>query len=100
MLKISLNRCPLKTLIGNFLSLWFQVAVMGTPLPEVVLEILKGKWDHERTKFCLPPLMTLVSMLISLIVVPNYACTCKYGHGCKRISYAQFALVIKCFLTH
>ncbi|KAL6176078.1 hypothetical protein ACLB2K_052714 [Fragaria x ananassa] len=37
-----------------------QVAVMGTPLPEVVLEILKGKWDHERTKFCLPPLMTLL----------------------------------------
>ncbi|PON62949.1 Phosphomevalonate kinase, ERG [Trema orientale] len=37
-----------------------QVAVKGAPLQEVVLEILKGKWDHERTKFSLPPLMTLL----------------------------------------
>nr|WNI02920.1 phosphomevalonate kinase [Prunus conradinae] len=37
-----------------------QVAVKGTPLQEVVLEILKGTWDHERTKFSLPPLMTLL----------------------------------------
>ncbi|KAM7257708.1 hypothetical protein ACFE04_013449 [Oxalis oulophora] len=29
------------------------------PLEEVV-DILKGRWDHERTKFSLPPLMTLV----------------------------------------
>ncbi|BBH09506.1 GHMP kinase family protein, partial [Prunus dulcis] len=38
-----------------------QVAVKGTPLQEVVLEILKGTWDHERTKFSLPPLMTLIT---------------------------------------
>lgn len=37
-----------------------QVSGTGTPLQDVVLEILKGKWDHERTKFSLPPLMTLL----------------------------------------
>ncbi|KAB2612509.1 phosphomevalonate kinase-like [Pyrus ussuriensis x Pyrus communis] len=37
-----------------------QVAVTGTPLQEVVPQILKGKWDHDRTKFSLPPLMTLL----------------------------------------
>nr|AOV62771.1 phosphomevalonate kinase [Morus alba] len=37
-----------------------QDSAKGAPLQEVLLEILKGKWDHERTKFCLPPLMTLL----------------------------------------
>lgn len=40
-----------------------QVAVKGLPLEEVIVDILKGKWDHERTKFSLPPLMTLVRIL-------------------------------------
>ncbi|XP_062103117.1 phosphomevalonate kinase, peroxisomal-like [Humulus lupulus] len=39
-----------------------QVAIKGAPLGEVVIEIFKGKWDHERTKLSLPPLMNLVSM--------------------------------------
>ncbi|TXG54226.1 hypothetical protein EZV62_019482 [Acer yangbiense] len=37
-----------------------QVAVKGLPLQEVIVDIIKGKWDHERTKFSLPPLMTLL----------------------------------------
>ncbi|CAI9275294.1 unnamed protein product [Lactuca saligna] len=37
-----------------------QEAVCSTPLDEVIGEVLKGKWDHERTKFSLPPLMNLV----------------------------------------
>nr|XP_023913649.1 phosphomevalonate kinase, peroxisomal [Quercus suber] len=37
-----------------------QVAAKGLPLQEVIIDILKGKWDHERTKFSLPPLMTLL----------------------------------------
>ncbi|KAL5552263.1 hypothetical protein UlMin_002439 [Ulmus minor] len=37
-----------------------QVTASHAPLQEVILEILKGKWDHERTKFSLPPLMTLI----------------------------------------
>ncbi|KAM6556560.1 hypothetical protein CsatB_003579 [Cannabis sativa] len=37
-----------------------QVAIKGAPLTEVVLEILKGKWDHERTKLSLPPLLNLL----------------------------------------
>ncbi|XP_062073462.1 phosphomevalonate kinase, peroxisomal isoform X6 [Humulus lupulus] len=37
-----------------------QVAIKGAPLGEVVIEILKGKWDHERTKLSLPPLMNLL----------------------------------------
>ncbi|KAK2645431.1 hypothetical protein Ddye_020626 [Dipteronia dyeriana] len=37
-----------------------QVAVKGLPLQEVIVDIVKGKWDHERTKFSLPPLMTLL----------------------------------------
>lgn len=36
-----------------------KVAVTGLPLHEVIGGILKGKWDHERTEFCLPPLMNL-----------------------------------------
>lgn len=43
-----------------------QVAYEGKPVDEVISEVLKGKWDHERTKFLLPPLMTLASTLISL----------------------------------
>ncbi|TXG61526.1 hypothetical protein EZV62_012889 [Acer yangbiense] len=37
-----------------------QVAMKGLPLQEVIVDIVKGKWDHERTKFSLPPLMTLL----------------------------------------
>ncbi|KAJ1379455.1 Ribosomal protein S5 domain 2-type fold [Sesbania bispinosa] len=37
-----------------------QVAATALPLPEVIADILTGKWDHERTEFCLPPLMTLL----------------------------------------
>ncbi|XP_062111360.1 phosphomevalonate kinase, peroxisomal-like isoform X2 [Humulus lupulus] len=37
-----------------------EVAIKGAPLGEVVIEILKGKWDHERTKLSLPPLMNLL----------------------------------------
>lgn len=37
-----------------------QDAVKGQALEEVIGDILKAKWDHERTKFSLPPLMNLV----------------------------------------
>ncbi|GAV74565.1 GHMP_kinases_N domain-containing protein [Cephalotus follicularis] len=37
-----------------------QDARNGLPLQEVIVHILKGKWDHERTKFSLPPLMNLL----------------------------------------
>ncbi|XP_059275586.1 phosphomevalonate kinase, peroxisomal isoform X2 [Lycium ferocissimum] len=37
-----------------------QNAGMATPLTEVIDDVLKAKWDHERTKFSLPPLMTLL----------------------------------------
>ncbi|KAM3233225.1 phosphomevalonate kinase, peroxisomal isoform X2 [Capsicum annuum] len=37
-----------------------QNAGMATPLTEVIYDVLKSKWDHERTKFSLPPLMTLL----------------------------------------
>ncbi|XP_071730538.1 phosphomevalonate kinase, peroxisomal [Rutidosis leptorrhynchoides] len=37
-----------------------QNALRALPLEEVVADILKGKWDHERTKFSLPPLMNLL----------------------------------------
>lgn len=37
-----------------------QDALNGTPLQEVMAAILKGKWDHERTKFSLPPSMNLL----------------------------------------
>ncbi|KAA8521194.1 hypothetical protein F0562_011871 [Nyssa sinensis] len=37
-----------------------QGAVKDAPLEEVIADVLKGKWDHERTKFSLPPLMTLL----------------------------------------
>ena len=53
-----------------------QDAYEGKPLDEVISEVLKGNWDHERTKFSLPPLMTLVSTLISLHVRTLYAFIC------------------------
>ncbi|KAB1226370.1 putative phosphomevalonate kinase [Morella rubra] len=37
-----------------------QIAAKGLSLQEVIVDILKGEWDHERTKFSLPPLMTLL----------------------------------------
>lgn len=37
-----------------------QDAVRAMPLEEVIAEVLKGKWDHERTKFSLPPMMNLL----------------------------------------
>ncbi|CAN4076318.1 unnamed protein product [Withania somnifera] len=37
-----------------------QNAGMATPLTEAIDDVLKAKWDHERTKFSLPPLMTLL----------------------------------------
>ncbi|KAL4575097.1 hypothetical protein LXL04_021938 [Taraxacum kok-saghyz] len=50
-----------------------QDALRFMPLEEVVGGVLKGKWDHERTKFSLPPLMNLwieqASDAISLEIV-------------------------------
>ncbi|KAK4252696.1 hypothetical protein QN277_014440 [Acacia crassicarpa] len=37
-----------------------QAAERTVPLPEVITGILKGKWDHDRTEFSLPPLMNLL----------------------------------------
>ncbi|KAJ8774184.1 hypothetical protein K2173_009615 [Erythroxylum novogranatense] len=37
-----------------------QDAAEGVPLEDVIADILNGKWDHERTEFSLPPLMTLL----------------------------------------
>ncbi|KAD4178551.1 hypothetical protein E3N88_27142 [Mikania micrantha] len=37
-----------------------QNAIRAMPLEEVVADVLKGMWDHERTKFSLPPLMNLL----------------------------------------
>lgn len=37
-----------------------QVAAKVVPLPEVITDILKGKWDHDRIEFSLPPLTTLL----------------------------------------
>ncbi|XP_054775736.1 phosphomevalonate kinase, peroxisomal-like isoform X4 [Prosopis cineraria] len=37
-----------------------QGAERAVPLPEVIAGILKGKWDHEKTEFSLPPLVTLL----------------------------------------
>ncbi|XP_050878300.1 phosphomevalonate kinase, peroxisomal isoform X2 [Lathyrus oleraceus] len=37
-----------------------QVAATAVALPEVINDILKGNWDHDRTQFSLPPLMTLI----------------------------------------
>nr|WON00623.1 5-phospomevalonate kinase 1 [Atractylodes lancea] len=37
-----------------------QNALRAMPLEEVIADVLKGKWDHERTKFSLPPLMNLL----------------------------------------
>ncbi|QHO16289.1 uncharacterized protein DS421_10g302370 [Arachis hypogaea] len=37
-----------------------EVAAQAFPAPEVISDILNGNWDHERTEFSLPPLMTLL----------------------------------------
>ncbi|MCL7026616.1 hypothetical protein MKW94_017730 [Papaver nudicaule] len=37
-----------------------QVAANCLSSQEVITDVLKGKWDHEKAKFSLPPLMTLL----------------------------------------
>uniref|UniRef100_A0A7C9DS86 phosphomevalonate kinase n=2 Tax=Opuntia streptacantha TaxID=393608 RepID=A0A7C9DS86_OPUST len=37
-----------------------QIAGVGILLREVVVDVMDGKWDHEITKFSLPPRMTLL----------------------------------------
>lgn len=37
-----------------------QDAIKGKSLEEVISDVINGKWDHERTKFSLPPLMNLL----------------------------------------
>ncbi|KAL6547738.1 hypothetical protein OROHE_009443 [Orobanche hederae] len=37
-----------------------QDAVEGISIEKVISDVLKANWDHERTKFSLPPMMTLV----------------------------------------
>ncbi|KAG5540245.1 hypothetical protein RHGRI_020465 [Rhododendron griersonianum] len=37
-----------------------QDAIKGKSLEEVINDVINGKWDHERTKFSLPPLMNLL----------------------------------------
>ncbi|XP_043692329.1 phosphomevalonate kinase, peroxisomal-like isoform X2 [Telopea speciosissima] len=37
-----------------------QDAVKGKPLQEVITDVIKGNWDHQKTKFSLPPLMNLL----------------------------------------
>ncbi|KAI7994315.1 Phosphomevalonate kinase, peroxisomal [Camellia lanceoleosa] len=37
-----------------------QDAVKGKAIEEVIGDVLNGKWDHEQTKFSLPPLMNLL----------------------------------------
>lgn len=56
-----------------------QGAVEGKPLDEVIIDVLKGKWDHESTEFSLPPLMTLVSILTLV-----FSCLYVYSVVCHR----------------
>ncbi|XLS85171.1 hypothetical protein HN51_035337, partial [Arachis hypogaea] len=44
----------------DIVLLTLQVAAQALPAPEVISDILNGNWDHERTEFSLPPLMTLL----------------------------------------
>ncbi|KAL9269904.1 Phosphomevalonate kinase, peroxisomal-like protein [Drosera capensis] len=37
-----------------------QVARNGLPLQDIIVDVLNGKWDHERSSFSLPPLMSLL----------------------------------------
>lgn len=37
-----------------------QVAGIGALLREVIVDVMEGKWDHEMTRFALPPRMTLL----------------------------------------
>lgn len=48
-------------------------AVGGKQLPDVINDILKEKWDHEKLSFSLPPLMSLVSLhLILMLYLTSY----------------------------
>ncbi|GJS52939.1 hypothetical protein Tco_0626301 [Tanacetum coccineum] len=41
-------------------------AIRDLTLEDLVGDVLKGKWDHERTKFSLPPLMKLPALQITV----------------------------------
>ena len=62
----------------SFIIMELQGAVKDTPLEEIIADVLKAKWDHEQTKFSLPPLMNLVSILkctCTLIYLKWFMCT-------------------------
>lgn len=68
-----LTKCVLEVLI-NFIFLillTLQAQVKGVPLAQVIIDILNGKWDHERIMFSLPPLMTLVRYFVYTYVGTN-----------------------------
>ncbi|KAK4389180.1 Phosphomevalonate kinase, peroxisomal [Sesamum angolense] len=50
------------TILGcnEFYSYRNQNAVRGTLLENAIADVLKTNWDHERTTFSLPPMMTLL----------------------------------------
>ena len=50
-----------EVLFLNLPDVELQDAVKGKGFEELIGDVLNGKWDHERTKFSLPPLMNLVS---------------------------------------
>lgn len=60
-----------------------------TPLQEVITGILKGKWDHERAMFSLPPLMTLVSKLKPFNVLVTV-----YLSGCVSVIQCNIDLKV------
>ncbi|EPS74060.1 5-phosphomevalonate kinase, partial [Genlisea aurea] len=37
-----------------------KAAVQGIPIEDAIRDVLSSRWDHERTSFSLPPLMTLL----------------------------------------
>lgn len=67
---------------------------VGTPIEEAICNVLKANWDHERTKFSLPPMMTLVSSIkcMHMMIVLNSVLIYTGIGKCTPAAFAYFQL--------
>ncbi|KAG6397147.1 hypothetical protein SASPL_143312 [Salvia splendens] len=66
-----------------------QDAGRGTPIEAAIGNVLKANWDHERTKFSLPPMMTLLAVGTSYLYNTDTPPCCRITYRIRiRYRYA------------
>lgn len=76
-------------LMPSYPGKYLQETSKGVPLQDVIVSILKAKWDHERTAFSLPPLLNLVIYLhLNLFMrmhIHNYSRVCLHRNHSQEL---------------